>query len=70
VRLPSAILAGNSATGEEFMAYDCKRIILPTPDGPIELTVYTVSGPADADLRAWNALGDFEPVELPDPELS
>ena len=45
-------------------------IIMPTPDGPIELMVTSLPSSAFADLRAFQALGDFEPVDLPDPELS
>lgn len=45
-------------------------IMMPTPDGPIELTVISLPTSAFADLRAFQALGDFEPVDLPDPGLS
>jgi hypothetical protein len=52
------------------MDFGHKHVVIDTPAGPVELDVYTVPESAFADLRAFGALGDFEPVELPDPGLS
>ena len=46
------------------------RIVMPTPDGPIDLPVISLPASAFSDLRVWERLGDFEPVDLPDPGLS
>lgn len=49
---------------------DVRHITLPLPDGPLTVPVYTPPASAFSDLRVWEALGDFEPVDLPDPGLS
>ena len=49
---------------------DVRHITLPLPDGPLTVAVYTLTASAFSDLRVWDAFGDFEPVDLPDLELS
>jgi hypothetical protein len=53
---------------EEFM-FD-RYITLPLPDGPLTVPVYTLPASAFADRGVWEALGDFELLDLPDPGLS
>ncbi|HYB88393.1 MAG TPA: hypothetical protein VEC76_16160 [Streptosporangiaceae bacterium] len=46
------------------------HITLPLSDGPLTVPVISLPASAFSDLRTWEAIGNFGPVDLPEPGLS